>query len=120
MTQRSLSKREGDLVLALEWEKKRFVSLKDIKRRLRCSDAYSRYIAHALRKKGWLERVGQGQYQLIGAVRGPKGVPEMNPYLIVRFFPRSYFFAYRFACEHHGLTTQVPTVITVGIWVVSP
>lgn len=115
MTRRSLSKREADLILALEWEKTSFVSLKDIKRRLHCSDVYARYVAHVLRKKGWLYPLGKGHYQLIGAERGPKGVPEMNPYFIVRFFPKEYFLAYRWACEHHGLSTQVPTVIPVAV-----
>jgi predicted transcriptional regulator of viral defense system len=115
MTRRSLSKREGDLVLALEWEKQRFISLKDIRRRLKCSAAYARYMAHALHEKGWLEPLAKGQYQLIGAERGPRGVPEMNPYVVARFLPKPYFFAYRFACEQHGLLTQVPTTIHVAL-----
>jgi len=115
MTRRSLSKREGDLVLALEWEKMRFITLKGIKRRLRCSDTYARYLAHTLQKKGWLEPLGKGNYQLIGAERGPRGVPEMNPYVVARVLPKPYFFAYRIACLHYGLVTQVPTVIHVAV-----
>jgi predicted transcriptional regulator of viral defense system len=114
-TKRSLSKNEADLVLAWEWEKRRLVSLKDIIKRLRCSSGYACKIAHALRKKGWLESVSRGHYLLIGAERGPRGVPEMNPYMVARLFPRSYFFAYRFACAHHGLLTQIPHVIHVAV-----
>ncbi len=115
MTRRSLSQREGDLILALEWEKKRFVTLKEIKRRLRCSDTYAGYLAHTLKKKGWLEPLGKGNYQLIGAERGPEGVREMNPYVIARFLPKPYFLAYRWACTHHGLITQVSHVIHVAV-----
>ncbi|MBI4566278.1 MAG: type IV toxin-antitoxin system AbiEi family antitoxin domain-containing protein [Planctomycetes bacterium] len=115
MTRRSLSKREGDLILALEWEKRRLVTIQEIIRRLRCSPAYARYLAHTLQKKGWLAPLGRGHYQLIGAERGPKGVPEMNPYLVARLFPKPYFFAYRFACLRHGLITQIPSLIHVAV-----
>ena len=115
MTKRSLSKTEADLVLAWEWDKRRLVDLKDIVKRLRCSPGYARKIAYVLQKKGWLEAVGQGHYLLIGAERGPKGVPEMNPYLVAGILPKPYFLAYRFACAHHGLLTQIPHVIHVAV-----
>ncbi len=115
MTKRSLSKRESDLVLALEWDKKRTVSLKEISRRLRCSPGYAKKLAHVLVRKSWLEPLMSGNYLLIGAERGPKGVPEMNPYLIARFLRQPYFFAYRIACNHHGLLTQIPSVIHIAV-----
>lgn len=115
MAKRSLSKRESDLILALEWEKQRLVSLKDITKRLRCSYGYARKMAHVLHRKGWFEPIAKGHYLLIGADRGPKGIPEMNPYLVTRFLPKPYFLAYRFACTHHGLLTQVPSVIHVAV-----
>lgn len=102
--------------MALEWEKKSLVTIKDIIRRLRCSNVYARYLAHTLHKKGWLEPLGGGQYQLIGAARGPKGVPEMNPYVVVAsLFPKPYFLAYSWACTHHGLLTQVAFVTHVAV-----
>lgn len=114
MSSRSLSKREADLILALEWERQRLVTLREIAKRLRCSPGYARKLAHVLQKKGWLEPVAKGQYFLIGAARGPKGVPEMNPYLLARIFPKPHFIAYRAACTHHGLLTQVSHVIHVA------
>lgn len=115
MASRSLSKREADLILALEWERQRSVTSRDIARRLRCSPGYARKMAHVLRKKGWLDRVAKGRYFLIGAARGPKGIPEMNPYLLARLLPKPYFVAYRAACTHHGLLTQVSHVIHVAV-----
>lgn len=115
MAKRSLSKRESDLILALEWEKKGCVGLKEIAKRLHCSPGYARKFAHTLCKKGWLEPIVRGQYQTITADRGPQGVPEMNPYLVARFLHRPYFFAYRFACIHHRLLTQIPSVIHVAV-----
>lgn len=114
-SRRSLSKREADLVLALEWDKQRLLTVKDIMRRLRCSYVYACKMAHTLRKKGWLEQLARGHYLLVGADRGPKGVPDMNPYLVARLLPKSYFFAYRFACAHHGLLTQIPQVIHIAL-----
>ncbi|OGH57992.1 MAG: hypothetical protein A3G34_16805 [Candidatus Lindowbacteria bacterium RIFCSPLOWO2_12_FULL_62_27] len=115
MTQRSLSKREADIVLAWEWEKQRLISIGDIMKRMRCSNGYARKMAHVLRKKGWLEMLTKGHYLLVGVARGPKGVPEMNPYLMARLLPKSHFFAYRFACAHHGLLTQIPRVIHIAV-----
>ncbi len=115
MTRRSLSKREADLVLALEWDKQRVVEIKDIVKRLRCTRNYAYQVAHNLQMKGWLESVVPGTFLLIGADRGPKGVPDMNDLVIARVLPRPYFFAYRWACLHHGLTTQVPPVIPIAL-----
>lgn len=115
MSRRSLSKREADLVLALEWDKQRLFTIKDIVKRLHSSPNYAYKVAHTLQKKGWLETISPGHFLLIGAERGPKGVPDMNPYLAARLFPKPYFFAYRFACVHHGLLTQIPSVVHVGL-----
>ncbi len=115
MSKRSLSRRESDLILALEWEKQQIVSLQEIVKRLHCSPAYARKMAHVLSKKGWLEPLFRGHYLLIGANRGPKGVPEMNPYLVARLLRQPYFFAYRIACVHHALLTQIPSVIHVAV-----
>lgn len=115
MTERSLSKREAELVLALEWDKQRLVAVKDIVRRLRCSRNYAYKLAHTLRRKGWLEPITGANFLLVGADRGPKGVPEMNPLVIARLLPKPHFFAFRFACVQHGLLTQVPTVIHVAL-----
>lgn len=115
MTRRSLSKREADLVLALEWDKQRLITIKDIAKRLRCTRNYAYRLAHTLQKKGWLEAVVPGSFLLIGADRGPKGVPDMNPFVIARVLPKPYFFAYCWACLHHGLGTQVPTTVHVAL-----
>lgn len=115
MTRRSLSKREADLVLALEWDKQRLLTIKDIAKRLRCSPNYAYRLAHTLQRKGWLETIVPGTFLLVGAERGPKGVPEGNPFVVARVLPKPYFFAYRWACVHHGLGTQVPSVVHVAL-----
>ncbi len=115
MTLRSLSKTEADLVLAWEWDKRRLVTIKDIIKRLRCSRPHAYKLAHVLRKKGWLQTVSKGHYLVIGAERGPKGVAEINPYAAAPLLPKPYFFAYRAACAHNRLTTQIPSVIHVAV-----
>jgi len=99
----------------MEWDKRRLISLADIRKRLRCSIGHAKKLAYVLRKKGWIEPLARGHYLLVGADRGPKGIPEMNPYIAARFFPKPYFFAYRFACEHHGYLTQMPRVVQVAV-----
>ncbi|MBI4677955.1 MAG: hypothetical protein HY748_10270 [Elusimicrobia bacterium] len=103
------------MVLALEWDKRRLVTIKEIVKCLRCTRNFAYWLAHSLQRKGWLEPVVPGTFLLIGAERGPKGVPEMNPFVIARVLPKPYFFAYRWACLHHGLTTQVPTLVHVAL-----
>lgn len=115
MTRRSLSRREADLVLALEWDKQRLVTVEDIVKRLRCTRNFAYWLAHKLQKKGWLETLVPGTYLLIGADRGPKGVPDMNDKVAARVFPTPYFYAYAWSCLHHGLATQVPTTIRVAL-----
>lgn len=114
-SKRSLSKRESELILSLEWERKNFIDLKGIEKRLRCSPGYARKLAHILIKKGWLEPLTRGKYLLISASRGPKGIPDMNPYLVARSLKQPYFFAYRLACFQHGLLSQVPTLIHIAV-----
>lgn len=35
--------------------------------------------------------------------------------MIARILPRPYFFAYRWACMHHGLSTQIPRIVPVAL-----
>jgi len=114
MSSRSLSNRESELILALEWEEKKTVSVREIQKRLKCSLGYASWLAHNLSKKGWLKSFAKGQYVLIPADRGPKGILEVNPYLIAGTLKKPYFLAYRFACNYHGLLTQVPSVVHIA------
>lgn len=52
---------------------------RDIMKRLRCSHNYARWLAHALRRKGWLYPMVPGTYQLIGADRGRRAFPRQIP-----------------------------------------
>lgn len=112
--ERTLSSMEAKLVLQLEWDGETFVDLDGISSILKCSKGYARKIAYTLKTKGWLESVSPGKYLLISAKRGISPVvPDMNPYVVARVLNEPYFFSYRAACLHHGLTTQVPTVVHV-------
>lgn len=105
--ERSLSKNEAKLVLDLEWRGQRMVTLADIRTALDCSDGYARFMAHQLVKKGWLERLRAGIFQLVPADRGREGVADTNPLAAGAVLVSPYFYSFGTACTHHGLTEQV-------------
>lgn len=113
---RSLSPKEARLILQLEWDKQRYVTHKDIMAILKCNYGVARKIAHRLVSKRWLERITAGKFLLVPADRGAeKVVPDMNPYVIVKTLNEPYYFSYRIACLHHGLTTQMPRIIHISL-----
>jgi predicted transcriptional regulator of viral defense system len=112
--ERSLSQNESKVVLDLEWRSQKTVSLDEIQMLLACSDSYARFMAHQLVKKGWLERLRPGLYQLVPAERGREGVPDTNPLIAGTFFVSPYFFSFGTACTHHRLTEQVFSEIYIA------
>jgi predicted transcriptional regulator of viral defense system len=103
---RTLSKNEAKVILDLEWRGQRTVSLLDLRSALGASEGYARYLAHQLVRKGWLERLRPGLFQLIPADRGPDAVADTNPLAAGAVLVRPYFFSFGTACTYHGLTEQ--------------
>src|SRR5512143_3735123 len=104
---RTLSKREADVVLDLEWRNEKTVTLAALRDALGASETYARKFAHGLVKKGWLERLRPGLFLLVPADRGPEGVADTNPLVAGAVLVSPYFFSFGTACTHHGLTEQV-------------
>ena len=105
--ERSLSKNEAKVVLDLEGRGQKTVTLEDLRAALGPSEEYARYVAHRLVRKGWLERLRPGLFQLIPANRGREAIADTNPLLAGAALVRPYFFSFGTACTHHGLTEQV-------------
>jgi predicted transcriptional regulator of viral defense system len=103
---RTLSKNEAKVILDLEWRGQRTVSLLDLRSALGASEGYARYLAHQLVRKGWLERLRPGLFQLIPVDRGPDAVADTNPLAAGAVLVRPYFFSFGTACTYHGLTEQ--------------
>ena len=113
---RSLSSKEARLILQLEWDKQKYVTHKDIMAILKCNYGSARKIAYRLVSKRWLERITAGKFLLVSADRGVEKVaPDMNPYVIVKTLNEPYYFSYRIASLHHGLTTQMPRTIHIAL-----
>ncbi|MFQ5932450.1 MAG: type IV toxin-antitoxin system AbiEi family antitoxin domain-containing protein, partial [Nitrospiraceae bacterium] len=104
--ERTLSHNEAKVVLDLDWRGQKTVTLAEIRQALGASDSYARYLAHRLVKKGWLERLRPGLYQLVPADRGREGVPDLHPLTAGAALVSPYFFSFGTACTHHGLTEQ--------------
>jgi len=105
--ERTLSQNEAKVVLSLEWRGQRTVTLAELRTELAASEGYARYVAHRLVKKGWLERLRPGLFQLVPADRGREGVGDTHPLTVGAILVEPYFFSYGTACTIHGLTEQV-------------
>jgi len=103
---RSLSKNQARVVLDLEWRAQKTITLEEIARIAGASDGYARHLAHGLVKKGWLERLRPGLFQLVPADRGVDGVADTNPLAAGAVLVGPCFFSFGTACTHHGLTEQ--------------
>jgi predicted transcriptional regulator of viral defense system len=105
--ERTLSKNEAKLILDLEWRNQKTVTLADLRKVLGASENYARFLAHRLARKGWLERLRPGLFQLVPADRGREGVADSNPLAPGAVLVEPYFYSFGTACTHHGLTEQV-------------
>ena len=109
--ERTLSQNEAKVVLGLEWRGQKTVTLADLRAALGASEGYARYVAHRLVKKGWLERLRPGLFQLVPADRGREGIGDTHPLTVGALLVEPYFFSYGTACTQHGLTEQVFTEV---------
>lgn len=105
--ERTLSRNEAKVILDLEWRRQRTVTLAELRQALDASENYARYLAHRLVKKGWLERLRPGLFQLIPAERGREAVADTHPLAAGAVLISPYFFSFGTACTHHGFTEQV-------------
>lgn len=104
--ERTLSQNEAKVVLDLEWKGQRIITLAGLREKLGGSEGYARLLAHRLVKKGWLERLRPGLFQLVPAARGREGVADTHPLTAGAVLVDPYFFSYGTACFHLGLTEQ--------------
>ncbi len=105
--ERTLSQNEAKVVLDLEWRNRTTVTLAELREALGASESYARLFAHRLVKKGWLERLRPGLFQLVPADRGREGVADTNPLAAGAGLVSPYFYSFGTACTHRGLTEQV-------------
>jgi predicted transcriptional regulator of viral defense system len=108
-TERSLSAREAGIVLDLEWRGQKIVSAAELRSMLGGSDGYCKSFTHRLVRKGWLERIRPGLFELVPADRGPDGVTDTNALAAGALIVSPYFYSFATACTHHGFTEQVFT-----------
>ena len=105
--ERTLSQNEAKVILDLEWTGQKTVTLAELRQALGASESYARSLAHSLVKKGWLERLRPGLFQLVPADRGREGVADTNPLAVGAVLVAPYFFSFGTACTYYGLTEQM-------------
>jgi predicted transcriptional regulator of viral defense system len=105
--ERTLSQNESKVILDLEWRNQKTITLAELREALGASAGYARKLAHGLVKKGWLERLRPGLFQLVPATRGREGIADTNPLAAGAVLASPYFFSFGTACTHYGLTEQV-------------
>lgn len=113
-TPRSLSPRESQLVLQLEWDDRKWVDREEILRFYDHNENIADAVIRSLRQKSWLERIGPGRYMLIGAERGPEGIPHGNLLAIAGSLVEPSYLAFGTAAEIHELTSQTRHTIWVA------
>jgi predicted transcriptional regulator of viral defense system len=119
MDYRSLSKTEAKVVLSLEAEGVETVSLADIRKRANVSSGFSRKLAYALVRKGWLQRLRRGTYLLNPSRHGPEALPDTDPFRIGSRLVEPYYFGFATAAELEGLFPQASRVyylVTTARW----
>lgn len=114
MAVRTLSDLESKLIMELEWQEKKLVTLQDVIDILDCSYAHARKLAHQLERKRWLDRLEPGKYQFIPASRGSEAVPDMNPLLAGSVLIAPYYYSYATANHFYGFTPQVPATVYIA------
>jgi predicted transcriptional regulator of viral defense system len=106
MDARSLSRTEAKVVLSLEADGVEEVSIDGVVARAGVSRSFARKLAHTLVRKGWLQRVGRGNYLLSPARHGPDSVADSDPLRLGARLVRPYYFGYATAAELHGFLPQ--------------
>lgn len=113
MRPRSLSATEARVVLSLEADGERELSLDTIEKRAEVRRGFARKLAHELVRKGWIQRVGRGRYLLNPSERGPEAVPDTDPLRVGSHIVRPYYFGYASAAELWGFLLQAGRVYYV-------
>lgn len=113
METRSLSANEARVILSLEASRREEVSLDSVQQLAGVSRGYARKLAHTLVAKGWLQRVGRGEYLLIPARHGPGTGPDTDPLRFGARIARPYYFGFATAAELLGLLPQASRVYYV-------
>lgn len=112
--ERTLSPNESKIVLELEWQNKKVVTIDEIAKLLGVSKNYAYKLASQLREKQWLFPISRGKFQLIPAEAGrEEPVPEMNAAIFLGTIEGLYYVSYAFANNFYGFTSQIPSTIIV-------
>jgi predicted transcriptional regulator of viral defense system len=110
---RSLSKRESEVILEMEWSGKKIVTINEVMTILGCPYDYAKKIVQRLVEKNWLDPISKGKYLLVSASSGKEGIPSSNALLIGSFLVEPYYFSYATSNSYYGFSPQMPSTIYI-------
>ena len=109
---KSLSKKEYNIVSKLFSEKINIITIDEASKILRIKKRKLWDIFHRLEKKLWLERIEKGKYMMV-PFYAKKGWLE-HPFVITSNLIKNYYISYRTALAHYGLTEQIPVYVYIA------
>jgi predicted transcriptional regulator of viral defense system len=83
---------------------------RDVARTVGVADSYLTVLLHRLERSGWIRRIKHGTYAV---ATGLSGFPEAHPYALGMALVEPCAVSGWAALNHHGLTEQIPHVITL-------
>ncbi|HLF06946.1 MAG TPA: type IV toxin-antitoxin system AbiEi family antitoxin, partial [Thermoplasmata archaeon] len=117
METRTLSRKEAQVILGLLAEGKIELALGDIERIAAVTPVHSRKLAHVLRRKGWIQKIGAGRFLINPPQNGPDAIPDSDPLRIGSRLVSPYYLGFGTAANLHGLLSSYGTtyyVVTPG------
>lgn len=112
---RTLSRQEAKVVLNLEENGIRQITLQQVASLLNSSYSAAAKVAARLVTKGWLERLKNGTYMFLSASYGPHKIGEYNIIAMASALYKPSYVGWWAAASYRGYTTQKPTVIHVAL-----
>jgi predicted transcriptional regulator of viral defense system len=108
---RSLSPIESKLILHMESEKQRVMTIVQAMAVLNCSYDHARQVLHRLVRRRWLAPLTAGRYELIPAALGERALLDTNPFFVGSTLVEPYYFSFATAAFFHGLSTQASATV---------
>lgn len=108
---KSLSTRESQALSRLASKGRQIITISDLEETLDITRTSAKDMAHALKEKGWLDRIAHGKYLILPLAAGEDAVYTEHEFVIASALVEPMYIGYWSAMNHHGLTEQMSRVV---------